>query len=134
MGGLSSDSRVQAGSTILIPSGPTGDHLFVVVLGGKIINGKESLLLASFSTARHATDDMTCPVSPGEHPFIVDASFIAYSKCRSDPLIDVIARLNDGYFRAKQAVSPALLERIRQGLSVEKSRIRRDIKDDWGLW
>lgn len=134
MGSHSSDSRVQAGATFLIPSGPSGDHLFVVALSGNLINGKEHILLASFCTIRNPLHDQTCIVKAGEHPFVVSDSYINYAKCRSEPVEDVIARLNDGVFKVKNDnVTPELLKRIRNGLTIAGGRTPRYIKKDWNL-
>lgn len=132
MAPASADSRIQAGSTFLIPSGAQGDHLFVVVLSGQVINGKEHLLLACLCTIRNPKHDGTCVVKQGEHPFAVSDSYISYRHCRSEPVDHVIARLDQGVFKAKaDNVSGELLERIRSGL--KSKTMPRHIKDDWNL-
>jgi len=132
MAGEPIDSRVQAGATFLIPSGEQGDHLFVVVLSGRVINGKEHLLLACLCTIRGPKFDSTCVVKQGEHSFAVSDSYIAYKHCRSEPVDHVIARLDEGVFKAKtDNVSLQLLGRIRSGLG--SKTMPRHIRDDWDL-
>lgn len=131
MAATSVDSRIQPGCTLLIPSGPDGkSHLFVVVMGSRVINGKEHVLLASFCTVKkNLQHDTTCLVKAGEHPFVHAESFVSYSHLRSDSVEHILARLDDGLFSVKSAVSTTLLARIKEGLT--SGRVPRYIKDDW---
>ena len=132
MNSASTDGRIQVGSTFLIPSGSEGNHLFVVVLSGRLINGKEHLLLACLCTIKGLPYDGTCVVKQGEHAFAVSDSYIAYRHSRSEPVDHVIARLDEGVFKAKaDSVSSELLTRIKSGL--RKKTMPRHIKDDWDL-
>ncbi|WP_447922252.1 hypothetical protein [Achromobacter aegrifaciens] len=133
MAAPSKDSRIQPGCTLLIPSGPDGkSHLFVVVMGSRVINGKEHLLLASLSTfKKELPHDDTCLVQANEHPFVQVESFVSYSQLRSESTEHILARLDDGVFTVKSAVSTTLLARIKAGLT--SGRVRRYIRDDWGV-
>ena len=128
------DSRVQVGATMLIPSGVSGNHLFVVVLSGKIIGGKECLVLACLCTIRHSKYDNTCIIKAGEHPFAVSDSYISYAHCRLDPVSEIIERLDAQTFKARDDhMSPELIERIKSGLAIPGGRTPRFIKMDWEL-
>ncbi|SFD92793.1 hypothetical protein [Paracidovorax konjaci] len=133
MAAPSKDGRIQPGCTLLIPSGPNGkSHLFVVVMDSRVINGQEHLLLASFSTVKKdLPHDKTCLVKANEHPFVHVESFVSYSQLRSETVEHVLARLDDGVFTVKSAISTTLLARIKAGLTA--GRVPRYIKDDWGV-
>lgn len=131
MGDDSIDRRIQAGATFLIPSGPAGEHLFIVVIAGEVINGKPHLLSVCLCTIRGVQYDNSCVLKIGEHPFAVADSYIAYRHTRSDPVEHVVARLDEGVFISKEPVSKELLRRIKAGLLLKTTP--RYIKDDWGL-
>ncbi len=133
MAAPSKDGRIQPGCTLLIPSGPNDkSHLFVVVMDSQVINGKEHLLLASFSSVKKGLPhDTTCLVQSKEHPFVTVESFVSYSQLRSEPVDHVLASLDKGVFTAKTNVSTTLLARIKAGLT--SGRVPRHIKDDWGV-
>ncbi len=66
---------VEAGTTILIPSGPVGDHLFVSVFEVKEIAGKKKVLLVPIET-RFAKCETTCALVAGDHVFVKHDSFV----------------------------------------------------------
>lgn len=124
------DSRIQIGCTFFIPSGPAGDHLFIVIKK-RIINFVPHLLLANLSSLKNLpSDDLTCIVEPGEHSFAHKRSFIKYSDCRTEKATDVITMLDKGVFKFREgSVSAELLIRIVDGLN--SSKVKRHIKNDW---
>lgn len=126
--------QIYPGCTLLIPSGPSGNHLFVSVLAEKVINGKPHVLLVSLCTIDGKPNyDQTCVVKAGEHSFAKDDSYINFAKPRSEPVADVLAQLKNGYFLPKnENVSAAILMRIQAGLKTS-NRIPRYIKDDWQI-
>jgi hypothetical protein len=63
-------------ATLLIPSGPTGMHLFVIMTN-RCANGFH--LLLSVTSVRDGMDyDTTCVFRGGEHPFISQKSYVFY--------------------------------------------------------
>lgn len=122
---------VEAGTTILIPSGSIGDHLFVSVFEIKEIDGINKVLLVPFETQVQKCET-TCTLSAGEHSFIKHDSFVGYSHCRSEPLAHVIASLQSGTFKIKHPpVSQNLLSRIKAGY-LQSKRVPKYIKAEWG--
>lgn len=72
------------------------------------------------SIKRNVFHDPACLVAPGEHPFITVNSFVEYRLART---IDAahIAKCVDGWvYTAREPVSPALLQRICDGVEVTR--------------
>lgn len=125
-------STIQAGMGIFIPSGPVGEHLFVVVGDIEMIDGREKILLAPIESLLPKSDQ-SCLLNVGDYEFIQRPSHIGYRHCRSDDVSHVQACLKSGTFRlAKTNVSSALLARIRLGYK-SSSQVPRYIKSDWNL-
>ncbi len=60
--------------------------------------------------------DQTCLLAPGDHPFIVRPSYLAYSQCRSEPASKLVAGVRSGEFQHKEQVSEDVFQRIVTGL------------------
>lgn len=109
-----------AGGTLLIPSGPTGDHLFVVLSEPAFVDGygpREQVLLVSFSSIRDGiAHDVACQVANGDHPFIRRPSYAVYRDVRLYPVAELRSRVSEGLFRPYAPVSSMLLNRLRAGL------------------
>ncbi len=121
---------ITAGTTILIPSGSIGDHLFVVIFDIKEINGKPKALLAPV-VSQFPRCEMTCPLTSGDHPFVKHESIIAFNHCRTESLEHIHDCLASGLFRIKYPpASNSLLLRIQVSYSQSK-RVPKHIKRDW---
>lgn len=123
-----------AGGTLLIASGPTGDHLFTIVFEPKKINGygqNDQILLVPFCTVyAGGKHDPACVIQPGEHIFVTHESYMDYRNSRIESLNHVLDRINDGVFKQYNPVSEPLLCRIQQGLA-KSTRVSRHIKDNF---
>jgi len=62
--------------TLLVPSGPTGNHLFVVMTNA--CPDRMHLLVSITSIRPKRKYDDACVFSGGEHPFIKGPSFVLY--------------------------------------------------------
>lgn len=121
---------LQAGSGIFIPSGPSGDHLFIVVTDIQVIDGKEKVLSAPVETLL-TKSDRSCILNVGDHEFIKRPSHIGYRHCRVDDLSDLKNCLISGSFRlSNYPVSADLLRRIKEGF-ISSAHVARYIKKDW---
>jgi hypothetical protein len=99
---------MNAGDTFLIPDGITTHLNFVIAV---LADG--SLVICHFTT-RRSRSDPTCIVQTGEHPFIDRETAIRYDQayiCTADH----IGNLNGVITKQLEALSQALLARIRQG-------------------
>lgn len=112
--------------TLLIPTGPTGDHLFVITTD-ICVNGRH--LLANVSTIHdHRHHDDTCTIAPGEHPFINGDSYVVY-RMATIGRAERLTRMVDGWmYKAHDDASDALTQRIFDGFEVSRFTPRR-IKD-----
>ena len=123
--------QLYAGRCILIPSGPSGDHLFFIVFDAKIIDGKEQVLLAPLcSVDASGKHDSTCLLVAGEHAFVEHPSYISYREVRAEPVQAVLRHLGSRYFKPHKDCSAGLLQRIAQGLE-DSNRTPRFVKKDW---
>lgn len=112
--------QAHAGATLLMPSGPQGDHLHIVLNDPKLFPGygaNPCLVLVNVSTVRDGAEcDATCILEAGCHPFVKQESFIVYRSARIEPLAHVARLVKQGFFKPHPAVDAALLARIRTGL------------------
>lgn len=113
------------GSSLLIPSGPQGKHLHVVLLGPVVIAGmgaKPHLVFASVTTLRaDLPHDPTCIISAGEHPFVTRESYVFYRKLRVDDIEHVQARVAEHVWTEHAPCSDALLARILAGVGESRA-------------
>lgn len=101
---------VSLGDTFLIPSGPSGSHLFVVCTE-EMANGDRLLVsISSIRTGRFS--DPTCVIVAGEHPFIKHHSYVAYGKVEQRDTAHILRCVECGVFIPRQPCSPELLRRI----------------------
>lgn len=107
----------QAGGTVLIPSGP-GYHLFVVLNDPTDFPTypPQSCALVSFSTIRLGPYDATRVVQAGVHPFIKEASFVAYRQARMETAAVLAERVDSGMYVAREAVTEQLRADLITGL------------------
>ena len=107
----------QAGGTLLIPTGP-GYHLFVILNAPAEIPTypPRSCVLVSFSTIRSAPYDATRIVPAGAHPFIKEASFVAYRQARLETAAILAERVDSGMYVAREPVTEQLRAELIAGL------------------
>lgn len=111
-------------STLLVPSGPTGLHLFFIILGPLQLDGCGSVpqvLMVSASTARDGVPyDSACVLDKGDHPFIQHPSYIAYRQIRMDSVAHVEGMVRSAVWVPREPCEQRLLERIVVGASKSK--------------
>lgn len=113
---------VKEGDAFLVPSGPEGNHLFVVATRE---NKDGFRLLVPVSTVREGRHhDPACVLKAGDHPFIRHDSYAVYSKAdqkRSDHIQNCVDK---GIFISQPPVSDDVLDRVCDGF--EKSDFTRN--------
>ena len=106
------------GETLFRPSGPN-DHLFVVILGPAVLanygSGQQLVMVSLTSIKPGLPSDPACEVSPGEHPFIRQPTYVAYRYACIESVDHTMKMLQAGVWRLGGVVQPALLQRIVQG-------------------
>jgi hypothetical protein len=112
------------GQTLLVPSGPSGLHLFVLVLGPVTFPGYGStpqIAMVSATTLREGIPhDPACVLEPGDHPFIQHRSFISYRHLRLDTDPHVGRMVDSAVWSRHEPCTPALLQRIVAGVCLSK--------------
>lgn len=112
--------QLQQGATLLMPSGPDGDHLFVVLNDPKVFpnyGSNPQVLLVNLSTVRQGVHfDATCLLQPGCHPFVKVESYVVYRSARFEPEAHLLALVQKGLFRPQDPMSAAIVGAIRSGL------------------
>lgn len=116
------------GDCLLINSGPVGKHLFVIVIEAS--DGKQPKFISvPICTVReHARIDDACILQPGEHPFVKSESFIQYRYARDDSSEHLSKCVHEGTFIPQDSASPALINKIKAGLTNSRF-VSRHIKD-----
>lgn len=111
-----------AGATVLVPSGPQGQHLFVVLNDPQEFDGYGKVVcvvmipLDSVKTGIH--HDSTCELAVGVHPFVTRPTFVNFRLARIEQARHLEAMVNTQDFQTRAPVDTLTLERIRQGLVV----------------
>lgn len=101
------------GATLLMPSGPRGNHLFVIVTDE--VDGE--CLLVSLSTIREGRyHDATCEVPPGVHEFVTDHSFAFYGHARVERAAHLVKMEQAGIFFAKEDMPMHVVDAMGTGL------------------
>jgi hypothetical protein len=103
------------GATLLIPSGPSGSHLFVVVTDE--VDGQ--FLLVSLSSIKpNRYYDSTCVVAAGVHEFVTLDSFGFYGGARLDVATHLTAMEGKGLFFAKADMPLSVVQALCDGIEV----------------
>ncbi|QIO10023.1 hypothetical protein [Acinetobacter lanii] len=111
----------KAGDTLLVPSGPSGNHLFIVLFDPQspidISFGKKlHLAQVNFTSVRSGMNyDSTCIVEPGDHSFITHKSYVNYSRLRYEEYEPIKRGVQNGRLLLHEPVTYDLLCRIREG-------------------
>ena len=119
-----------AGGTLIIPSGPRGKHLFIILNEPKDFAGYlNSSVLVNACSIRKAPYDDTCILESGNHPFITQRSYIAYRHARVDREESLIKKVNASLFTPHKPLDDELLNRVQNGLykSPQTRRFLREI-------
>ena len=120
------------GTTLFIPSGLEGEHLFVVVLGPKVLPGYLScdqfLLVPICSAVPGIIHE--CPVAVGSHPFIIHDSYADFAHAEIKSLAE-LERYVGNLFRLHESMMDGqMLQTIIKALPDSK-RLRRFVKKDF---
>lgn len=105
---------MQAGDCFIFRSGNDGGHLWVVI--SDPYKDKDRVLIANLSTIRgRQLEDLSCVIEPGEHTRVTVKSHVAFSHARvyTDHQLNVMEQ--GSTIQMKQAFSPELVSRIRDG-------------------
>jgi hypothetical protein len=70
------------GDCFVFRSGSDGNHLWVVI-SDPVLNPDVVLITNLSSIKGRPLEDLSCTFDPGEHPWIVNGSYVVYSKARS---------------------------------------------------
>ena len=108
---------MNAGDTFFLVLPFDDDHLWVVISDPSL--DAQNVVAVNFTSWR-ADKDQACIVQPGVHPFITSKSCIAYRDARVRPDQYWNTRVESGGAKQQNAVTAALLARIRQGAKVSK--------------
>ena len=123
---------VVAGDAILIPSGPHGNHLFIVLNDPKPLPDHgvaDHCVLVNVSTIDPLIPhDPTLVFQPGDHPFITNPSYVYYRGARVDRADHIDACIIKGTFIMRPPpFTPKQVADIKQGL-LNSPRANRELK------
>lgn len=106
-------------ATLLIPSGPQHDpdrkHLHIVLTDPTGTTG-EVLLVCVVSIPTSNLYDASCTLFPGEHPFVVHGSYVAYRFSRIVPAAVLEAKVDAGEYLSKPMLDKKRFEDVVAGL------------------
>lgn len=120
------------GDAILIPSGASGQHLFVVLNDPKRFEGYGNVdhcVLVNFSSIdQDIPHDTTCVFQPGQHPFLISPSYVYYRGVRLDSAAHLDRCIQSGGFILRPPpFSAGQVEVVKQGL-YNSPRVSRAFK------
>jgi hypothetical protein len=112
------------GQTLLVPSGPTGHHLFVLLFGPIVVDGygsNDQIAMVNITSIKAGIPhDPACQLQPGDHPFVQHPSFVAYRHLRIDSVPHVDLMVRNQVWMLHQPCTPQLLARITAGVCLSK--------------
>lgn len=112
------------GGTLLIPSGPTGDHLFAIATPACAAGLHVIVNITSVPDEGNFYDD-TCVIEAGEHPFAKQPSY-AYYGMADIQAAERLTRMVEGWvYRKHDDMSDALTQRIEDGILASRFTKRR---------
>ncbi|WP_202986249.1 hypothetical protein [Vibrio cholerae] len=106
--------------TILIPTGPV-KHLHFVCCDPVFYPSyaKDSVLVVNISTVRMGLEhDETCILNVGDHPFVVQPSYVYYAEAQIAGCDTISRNVAAGTFNVHQPCSDETFRRILGGFSV----------------
>lgn len=121
---MSGTWQPQAGECLLIDSGPSGKHLFIILL----VNDDQVLSVPICTLRDQARADPACLIQFGEHKFVVEESFIEYRNARLDRVDHLIKCVNELTFIPHTQASVELVNKAREGLK-KSAFVKRYLKD-----
>lgn len=131
-----SSVSIYPGMTFLAPSGPSGDHLCVVVLGPvktAEYGPQGQFLLVNFTSIRpQIHHDTACVAQPGEHEFFKVPSYAYYRNASQKSDLDIQNLISSGVFKQKQDCSPELLAKLVSGAATTRF-MKNHLKQLFGL-
>lgn len=107
-------------ATVLVPSDPHGQHLFIVLNNPQEFEGYGKVVcvvmvpLDSVKTGIH--HDPTCELAAGVHPFVTRTTYVNFRLARIEQVRHLETMVNTQHFQTRAPVDAATLERIRNGL------------------
>ena len=112
------------GNTLLVPSGPSGFHLFFLVLGPVVLPSygatPQLAMVSATSIKEGIPHDPACELAPGDHPFIQHSSYISYRNLRVDACPHIESMVGSSAWTSHQPCSSVLLARIVSGVCKSK--------------
>jgi hypothetical protein len=124
---------IERGQSFLIPSGPDDKkHLHFIVVGPCVFPDygcQPHVLLVSVTTLYNEDyHDPACVLEAGEHPFVRHKSYIDYRKAMIQPVAHVEKMRDQGVWSEHGKCSPAVLEKIYNGIFVSP-RVKRFVQE-----
>jgi len=99
-----------------MPSGPTGEHLFIIMAGPSPLENYGSvnqfISVSVTSVYPGVPFDEACVLQPGEHSFIKHQSYVAYRHARVDTQQHLEKMVADSVWNPQEPCSVALFQKI----------------------
>jgi hypothetical protein len=108
---------VKAGDTFTLKDKAVDGHLWIIISDPDV--DEDPVLFVSM-TSYDITKEKVCLLDIGDHPFVKHKTCIAYEFAKAAPLKTLISLRDQGHLAMSNPVSPALLDRIRQGVSLSR--------------
>lgn len=120
------------GKTIFIPSGPDGEHLFVIIIGPKTLSayGTDEQFIAVPICSAIPRMQHECPLDAGSHPFVRHASYADFYHARLLNNTELTTHIASGQWHTGEDVGADILHRITQSILTSR-RVPRYLKRDF---
>lgn len=106
------------------PSGKDKRHLRVVITDP---DNDQNQVVVSITTLRYASQDRSCVLKPGEHPFIKNESIVDFRRTTVMSYMQIFNGIKKGLLIKKEDVSDELLLKI-QSAAAKSKYISDEIK------
>ena len=99
------------------PSGAKKRHLRIIITDP---DNDQNQVIVSVTTLRYPSQDKSCVLLPGEHPFIKEKSIVDFKRTTVMSYIQIFNGIQKGLLIRKEDISDELLKRIQKAATKSK--------------
>lgn len=106
------------------------EHLHIILSDPYLSETGETVVLTFMSTynGNSNTEEDSCVIEQGEHPFAKHRSYLVFSDCREVSVSALDKELQKGTIERREPLSKELLRRAIDGMQSSRN-VKRDLKD-----
>lgn len=105
-------------------------HLHIILSNPYTSENGDSVVLVYMSSYRGTcrTEEDSCILEVGDHPYIKNRSYLAYNECREVPVALLDNELQQQTIKREEPLSKEILIKALEGMQLSKN-VKRELKD-----